>query len=315
MIVCGIDEAGYGPLLGPLCVALSVFRVDGWSPGDPAPDLWELLSSAVAREPNDAKGRLPVADSKRLKLSNSLKTKHPLTHLERSVLAFARTLDWRPADDDELFEHLGAEPEPHPWYAGSTLLPLSTTHDRVGIEASRLRRAMKSSGVELLELRCAFVGEQAFNDTVARTHSKAETTIGAVGSHLRRVRERWGGEEVRVICDRLGGRLGYGELIGRAFGDRFETLEQSARASRYRAGLIGVTFMPEAEDAHLPVALASMVAKLVRELAMTRFNAYWTGRMPGLRRTAGYRQDAKRWLGDAEGVIGDQERATMVRLA
>ena len=47
--------------------------------------------------------------------------------------------------------------------------------------------------------------------------------------------------------------------------------------------------------AAMAVALASMTAKLVRELAMHRFNRHWCGRVPELKPTAGYRQDASRW--------------------
>jgi hypothetical protein len=60
-----------------------------------------------------------------------------------------------------------------------------------------------------------------------------------------------------------------------------------------------VIFEVEAEARHFPVALASMTAKLVRELAMMRFNRYWSGRMAELKPTAGYRNDAHRWLDDA----------------
>ena len=57
----GIDEAGYGPLLGPLCVATSVFHMEEAT--EPQ-DLWELLSSAVCRSPKDSKGRVaPLAES------------------------------------------------------------------------------------------------------------------------------------------------------------------------------------------------------------------------------------------------------------
>ncbi len=82
-----------------------------------------------------------------------------------------------------------------------------------------------------------------------------------------------------------------------------------------RAGRIHIQFRPEAEEAHLPVALASMTAKLVRELAMARFNRYWCGRVAELKPTAGYVQDARRWLEDVEGVLCDDEREAMVRLA
>ncbi len=49
---------------------------------------------------------------------------------------------------------------------------------------------------------------------------------------------------------------------------------------------------------HLPVALASMLAKYVRELCMGQFNRYWGHLVPGLQPTAGYYVDAQRFLGE-----------------
>jgi ribonuclease HII len=76
-----------------------------------------------------------------------------------------------------------------------------------------------------------------------------------------------------------------------------------------------VMFMPEAESAHLPVALASMAAKLTRELLMARFNRYWQARMPELKPTAGYRQDGWRWLQELGSVASGEERKAMIRRA
>ena len=53
----------------------------------------------------------------------------------------------------------------------------------------------------------------------------------------------------------------------------------------------------------MPVALASMTAKYVRELAMAAFNAHWTTLAPELRPTAGYPLDARRWRGDAAAAL------------
>jgi hypothetical protein len=73
--------------------------------------------------------------------------------------------------------------------------------------------------------------------------------------------------------------------------------------------------MPEAESHHMPVALASMSAKLVRETLMGRFNRYWNARLPELKPTAGYRQDGWRWLNDAAAVLTGAEREGMIRRA
>jgi len=166
------------------------------------------------------------------------------------------------------------------------------------------------------------VGESEFNEAVRTGGSKAHLTTRCFARYLRRVVERWGdgGDEVRVVCDRHGGRTSYASMIEmavRGLGCGVETVEESERCSRYviAPGDIHIQFRPEAEEAHLPVALASMTAKLVRELSMARFNRYWCARMPELKPTAGYVQDARRWLEDLDGVMYDDEREAMVRTA
>lgn len=326
LVLAGIDEAGYGPMLGPLCVGLTVFQVRDWTPGDEAPDLWSLLNEVVTRAPGRRSSKVPIADSKILKLANSHKTRHPLVHLERGVLAFLRAVDREPPDDAGLFQALGAQLEDRPWYGGDPApLPVGQTAGEVAIGAAALAGALERAGVELLALRCEVVGESEFNEIVGRTGTKAEATAAALGRHLATVLSAHaGGDPLRVVCDRLGGRIAYGGLLERFHrGGPVVVLEESESRSRYGLGpkagasehQVVVQFMPEAESAHLPVALASMVAKYVRELAMARFNRYWCGRIEELKPTAGYVQDARRWLTDAAGVLTHADRAAMVRRA
>ena len=340
LIYCGIDEAGYGPMLGPLCVGFSAFRVEDWTPDEGAPDLWKLLDKAVCRKGRDSRGRIAVADSKKLKLSNQSKTRHPLTHLERGVLAFGGAVavpDWAAREEDPgeirddaaLFARLGVKLEAHPWYGGeATALPLEGTASSHAITRNMLALACEGAGVEPLALACIAVGESEFNEAVRTGGSKAHLTTRCFARYLRRVVERWGdgSDEVRVVCDRHGGRTSYASMIEmavRGLGCGVETQEETERCSRYvisggasleEAG-VHIQFRPEAEEAHLPVALASMTAKLVRELSMARFNRYWCARMPELKPTAGYVQDARRWLEDLDGVMYDDEREAMVRMA
>jgi hypothetical protein len=71
-----------------------------------------------------------------------------------------------------------------------------------------------------------------------------------------------------------------------------------------------VSFEVRAES-YLPAALASMASKYLRELAMAALNAFWSARVPGLRRTAGYPQDASRFKSDiaaAQAELGIDDR-------
>ena len=76
-----------------------------------------------------------------------------------------------------------------------------------------------------------------------------------------------------------------------------------------------ISFQTESETVHMPIALASMIAKYVRELAMIRFNTYWQAKMPELKPTAGYVTDARRWLDDAADAVDRSLRERMIRKA
>lgn len=324
LLLAGIDEAGYGPRLGPLCVGLSMVRIDGWREGEPAPDLWSMLDGAVSREPRDHHGRIAIADSKRLKLSNV--APNPLKHLERGVLAVLHTLEARPECDSGLVAALASAWPPEPWYEGPPIaLPCAGDIASIRIAGNQLASAMERAGVAAVALRVLAMGETRFNQLVRDEGTKAIATAECVGSHLRAILELGGREpgcNLRIVCDRLGGRTRYHDLLASMVPDsRVKILEESEARSRYAVEAPGfakpaiVQFQVEAESSHLPVALASMIAKLTRELAMRRFNAYWTARMPELKPTAGYALDAGRWLNDTRAMLNPELRGRLVRRA
>ena len=70
-----------------------------------------------------------------------------------------------------------------------------------------------------------------------------------------------------------------------------------------RSREVQVEFAKGSDDRHFLVALASIFSKYLRELSMESFNRYWCGQQRGLKPTAGYYQDAQRWLRDAEQTI------------
>lgn len=356
LIIAGIDEAGYGPLLGPLTVGLSVWGIDEWNEGDPAPNLWTLLESGVCKTPADKRSRIAIDDSKKLKLANkwddagegdTAPTDGPydphasLVHLARGVLSVLAALDHRPTDDAGIFAALGARCPEHDCYAPALgSCADADTLAAIGIAANLLRRACDTAGAAPLALSCRVFCEREFNTLVDDHRSKGAVTSQAFLEHARSIWNRWGDDDgageggPRIVCDRHGGRTDYLPLIAAlAPGVRVETLEHTPQRSRYlvhaeapdtpdrRPRRLTLLFTPEADGAHLPVALASMTAKLVRELLMARFNrAFWDAarqRNVELKPTAGYRNDAQRWLADATrvGVMTPTLRRELVRRA
>ena len=332
LVYAGIDEAGYGPMLGPLCVACTTFVIPDHDPDTSGPcDLWKRLKKSICRKRTDKKRRIAIDDSKKLKLANDAAA-HPLRFLERGVLSFLSVMDNSCEDasvdvnhfcgcDDELFNKLNIAIAPADWYRSSTPLPITHTLDELRICISRLRNTLSDQSTSFKLLRCEAIDAESFNTQCASMGTKSSVNFCSVMRHIDAVWQRWPHHHPRVIVDRQGGRSHYLQDLLLAYPEaQIQILAEDDNLSRYRlerpdGSKLTVSFLVEAEAHHLPVALASMTAKYVRELLMLRLNRYFQALMPELKPTAGYTEDARRYIADIEPLIAqlNLDRRALIR--
>ncbi len=310
-IWAGIDEAGYGPTLGPLVVGGVAFQMEG-PPAEGV--LWEVLRDAVSREARTSGGRLVVNDSKRV-YSPSL----GLRRLEEGVLAFFQVFSGDlPTNAKELMATLlpdGASCEAlPPWFSGAPdlALPLDTNASAVKSKAAVLARALQVSGVRIVAAHAAPVFAPEFNRFVDQTGNKSFLLFQKCGLLIEHLWRSAHDDEAHVTVDKHGGRMRYRRLVRDVFPHcGCDVLREEAELSCYRVAdgsrELVLSFRQEADQAALPSALASMVAKYVREVHMCAFNTYWCEHVDGLQPTAGYSRDARRFLHDIEAVLAAEK--------
>jgi len=314
MIIAGIDEAGYGPLLGPLVVSATAFEVPGQTlPTEPSslPCLWKLLKSAVAKKPStSARGKLLVADSK---VVHHLSDGNKL--LERGALvmlaAMQPKLEVAGLCRSRLIDILGCTKHglnDLPWYAADDpLVPLWADAGDLAIAKNVLRGAMENGAdpVRIAAMRTAVLSERAYNSLVATTHNKGAALVSITMTHLHWLYTQFAAQGLVVGVDKQGGRDRYTDLLLRTFPDaQLKVIVESEAGSSYlvhegppiRQAIIH--FREKAESLFLPTALASMLCKYLREMCMASFNVWWGTQVPDLKPTAGYYQDGMRWLAD-----------------
>lgn len=305
----GADEAGYGPNLGPLVVSATV-----WHLSDDAADdnLYDRLAGAIVRCGADARGRYAaVADSKKLYTQGK-----GLRHLERGLLAALGVLGRKTDDWPSLWAAMVPEapvllPDVH-WHDGYTVaVPVDAARAEIEIVQTALQQTLDDAGVRLVDLRSRAVFPDRFNRLIERRGSKGSALSHLTLGLLAELIEPFDDEPIRVVCDKHGGRNSYAALLAENFLDGLvEVVAESRERSVYRFGparrRVEIAFETKAES-HLPVALASMASKYLRELSMGALNAFWSARVEGLRPTAGYPQDAKRFkaeIATAQAALG-----------
>ena len=306
-------------MLGPLCVGCTTFVLDEYDPSQGAPNLWQILNRAVCRSPRDRRHRIAIEDSKKLKGANSA-IAHPLRWLERGVLSFLRTQGAAVDSDDQLFDYLKLQLPEIPWYNSSTPLPVAVNPNELQIAAARLDRVMSSAGITCESMRCEVIVARDFNRQVTAMGNKASVNLCCVMRLIDEVWRRHKDAHPRVIVDRQGGRTHYLRMLQLSFdGVQVRIVTEDPAQSRYHLVRDGseltVSFVQGSESKHLPAALASMIAKYVRELLMGRLNRFFQQEVPELRATAGYVKDARRYLVEIEPVIQRMglDRSELVR--
>jgi ribonuclease HII len=302
--IIGIDEAGYGPNLGPFVMTSVACRL----PHDPAEtDLWKLLRPVVRRPREREDGRLLVEDSKVV-----YSTTRGLKALERGVLAvlgphvsgkldtvLAPTLaGWldalAPADHIDLREEC--------WYAGDTPLPVAAHPEDLRHTADRFRQACLEVDLAWASARSVIVCPSRFNGLLERWGSKSIVLMVSLAELLQaNLQPGPEPEPVFVFVDKHGGRNHYADVLQQAIPQgRVVVGEEGQAQSCYQIEGLDrpyyLRFQPRAESQCFCVALASMLAKYVRELLMAEFNCFWRQHLPELKPTAGYPGDAARYM-------------------
>ena len=196
----GIDEAGYGPNLGPMVMTAVVAE----GPDDRPPDVWGDLATSVDRA-GGASDRLWVDDSKKV-----YKGGQGRDRLDASTLAtLAAAGRGVPRTLGGLLGGLGAgtldDVELSPWL-GSGDPKYPALRSRSMAEWTLARRPLEGAPWRVVDVRSVVVGPKAFNAGLEATGSKALVHFAAFArllAHLRGTTPE--GQGIAIRGDKHGG--------------------------------------------------------------------------------------------------------------
>jgi ribonuclease HII len=298
-ILVGIDEAGFGPILGPLVVSSSAFRVPDnlvWA------NHWEILRASVSDKRISLKGRLLIVDSKKA-FTRTIGIKH----LRRTVLATLKHLGSEPKNLTELVSSLCPDCLEHiaeyPWYKKAGDYQLGGDKGDIGIAVSMLRADLANQHIELLGLKSRCLEVAHYNRMVNAVDNKAKVLFTAVAELMQSAIRDFANDDLDIVVDRQGGRSHYQRQLQLMFGEsQLRIIHEDQDRSSYEMKIgqrkIRVHFVVGADSKFLPVSLASMACKYLREVLVENINNYFLSFNPAIKPTAGYWQDGLRFIED-----------------
>ena len=303
--IIATDEAGYGPNLGPLVIGAT-----RWESADEDFDFQNALaefvfdqkSGLVQYEKRSDSSGLMIADSKAVYTSGKIEL------LERGVLASLYAIhSVVPKTVGELMGLFGVDPDSiqdsEYFQCNDSKLPIASDLETIELLGAKINESLARKEATIKQLSVATVFPKRFNEGIEVHGNKASCltaeSLGLIKTNMNAVQAD-PDNRFDIRCDKHGGRNRYAPSIQETFGDSWVTIETESRpCSRYKFqnGQAAIEFNSKGES-WLPIALASMCAKYVREIYMQRWNRYWQVHLPHLKPTKGYPVDAKRFKKD-----------------
>ena len=262
----GLDEAGYGPVLGPLVhggvAARAKFR-------------WQEIFSGQ---------RVRIGDSKALYRGGK-----GLAGMETAVLLAGRLAGWTGDDFPSLVAFL-INPERDCTDTACFQMPMGK---KFPFFCDHIPQTASNKDFKLFA-RITF--PKQFNELLSRMNKSALSML-RLGTIIRRMIELFGNNGA-ITVDKQGGRNFYSEYLFSLFdGDMAIPIVEGAEASTYRlAGDTRISFQRKADALSDETALASITAKYLREAYMLFFNSFWKTEIPEIKPTAGYPEDGARFF-------------------
>ncbi|MDR4505979.1 MAG: hypothetical protein MRK01_14495 [Candidatus Scalindua sp.] len=298
-IIAGIDEAGYGPRIGPLVLTSVVMELPHWCDHDT--NIWQLLGGAISDKVQNRGNRIVVNDSKKTYSQRS-----GLRILEETVLSFIWSKNWKVTRFSDLLKLLSnldsSVLDKYPWYKGKDInLPVASSVSKIVQCAEMINSSASLQNILLREVKTIFLCVHEINRQIECTRNKAILLFNNSLQHMKEIFHCFGEKDPRVLIDKHGGRNYYHQLLTTGFqGHTVNVISEGNSISAYRilneTKSMNVSFIKGADSKHFPTALASMFSKYIRELFIRLFNIYWQEQVKELKPTAGYPEDAERFL-------------------
>lgn len=332
--IIGVDEAGLGPNLGPLVIAASVWSCEKGVEHKRLQEKLQPSFQAKKLTRSGSQVFIPLGDSKQLYQSGmptdslaiavvtllrlAMKNQNPLTKTafqsngpESECLSETLNAKQKISIDscDDVMRLTGALASVSnearaklPWYSErewDSVAEVIVDREWEKVATTGLCEAQ----VGFHRMKARLIDEIQFNQQLLKQGGKGRLLSISSMELVREVLELLplrAGDELEIYCDRHGGRQRYHELLSEIFPEYFfwidkESPQESIYSTKQGDIAIRIRFTVGG-DSHPPTALASMLAKWLREICMTRLNRFWRDRFPEVKPTAGYPVDAKRFV-------------------
>ncbi|MCU0663554.1 MAG: hypothetical protein MUC50_14660 [Myxococcota bacterium] len=254
MLILGIDENGLGPLLGPLVVTAAAFEAEVY-------DRRSFFASCPSS--------LRADDSK------NLFSKARLHLAERETLAWLEAFGIASFDTQSLEQALLVPTPLGLECTGRGVCSVKATPRTLPCFGDKVhddREASRLRGIRPVGIKAVRLCPGRYNTAIASGLGKLELDFRLMVA-LASAFAKEHGKPVLALCGKVGATRSYGPWLSRAGVLLFSASEETRDRSAYDvAGLGTLVFEKDADSLHLPVAVASMVGKYVREIAIAELN-------------------------------------------